>query len=351
MTLNLFSLTAIFLFCFVNSSNGFVSCKTPGSCKDGTVLGEGTVEEEQKVMLLGLGAIASDSNNVEPRANYDLVEIDPDFLSSYGTYCNPLADFPIAGVHSSGEYVHGKIISCGGSLAGEDTKSCYYYSENNKDWSLFGDLANVRYEHDSAILPNGDLWVTGGKDENYENSYTTDVIDKDFNIKEGPILPFGLSAHCVTNWNSTHMLLIGGYQTSSSNRVFFFDINAEKWILAPEMNYNRWGPACVTFVDTDDKTKVMVIGGQGGTSVETGELFDGESWTLIGQLPNEFGYAKAVAYKGQIIVTGEDSDYNPQLFAWVFDIATRTWSSGFPMSPPIKYHDSFLVPKSLCQLV
>ena len=98
----------------------------------------------------------------------------------------------------------------------------------------------------------------------------------------------------------------------------------------------------------------MVVGGFGNTQIspEIGEIFDGESWTLMGQLPSEFGYyAKAVAYKGQIIVTGEDRDDNPQLFAWVFDIATRTWSSGFPMSPPIKYHDSFLVPKSLCQLV
>ena len=40
---------------------------------------------------------------------------------------------------------------------------------------------------------------------------------------------------------------------------------------------------------------------------------------------------------------------NPSLFAWIYDITTKTWRTGFPLSPPIKDHHSFLVPKSFCQ--
>ena len=61
---------------------------------------------------------------------------------------------------------------------------------------------------DSAILPNGDLWVTGGY--RYRFLSSTDIIDKDFNIKRGPDLPVVMSHHCIVNWNDTHMLLTGG---------------------------------------------------------------------------------------------------------------------------------------------
>jgi len=48
---------------------------------------------------------------------------------------------------------------------------------------------------DSTILPNGDLWVTGGYDAGYLSS--TDIIDKDFNIKRGPDLPAAMYSHCI----------------------------------------------------------------------------------------------------------------------------------------------------------
>ena len=64
---------------------------------------------------------------------------------------------------------------------------------------------------DSAILPNGDLWVTGGRLDRDEVLSSTDIIDKDFNIKRGPDLPAVMEAHCIVTWNNTHMLLTGGW--------------------------------------------------------------------------------------------------------------------------------------------
>ena len=63
---------------------------------------------------------------------------------------------------------------------------------------------------DSAILPNGDLWVTGGRNKSSSRVSSTDIIEQDFHIKRGPDLPDRIYSHCIANWNSTHMLLTGG---------------------------------------------------------------------------------------------------------------------------------------------
>ena len=103
-------------------------------------------------------------------------------------------------------------------------------------------------------------------------------------------------------------------------------------------------------LDTDGKKKVMVVGTLGGFYTTTTELFDGDSWTTTTETPISMAYVKAVAYKGKVTVTGREANgyTDPLEQAWVFDIATKTWSAGFSMSPPIAYHNSFLVPKSYC---
>ena len=63
---------------------------------------------------------------------------------------------------------------------------------------------------DSAILPNGDLWVTGGYNGDNDVLSSTDIVDQYLNIKRGPDLPLEVHYHCMVNWNSSHMLLTGG---------------------------------------------------------------------------------------------------------------------------------------------
>ena len=90
----------------------------------------------------------------------------------------------------------------------------------------------------------------------------------------------------------------------------------------------------------------------GATASKTPELFDGNSWTTLDPGLQQITDAKAVEYKGKIIVTGEDYYGNPGLplmYSYVFDIATRTWSTGFEMLPRRRIHNAFLVPKSYCQ--
>ena len=50
------------------------------------------------------------------------------------------------------------------STAGALQSSCYKHDYSINEWTLFGNLNTARDGHASALL-NGDLWMTGGRDE------------------------------------------------------------------------------------------------------------------------------------------------------------------------------------------
>merc|ERR1711860_275877 len=87
----------------------------------------------------------------------------------------------------------------------------------------------------------------------------------------------------------------------------------------PLMNYGRYKHGCVSFEDKERNKKVMVIGSKSpSVASSTAELFDGDSWTVLDDLPVGIAYAKTVAYKSKVIVTGQDySTDDPLPFAWV----------------------------------
>ena len=50
------------------------------------------------------------------RNNFDLVRVNYTDENSFGIYCNPLQDFVWSGHQATGNFVHGKIVTCGGNL-------------------------------------------------------------------------------------------------------------------------------------------------------------------------------------------------------------------------------------------
>ena len=122
----------------------------------------------------------------------------------------------------------------------------------------------------SVVLPNGDLWVTGGYENYNAITATTDIIGKDLNITEGPPLPKPLANHCVTQWNSTHLIVAGGYEPGNftspftnetysieikRNAVELFNIETNEWTVGPNMNSARASHSCTTFVGNEMKIK------------------------------------------------------------------------------------------------
>jgi len=303
-----------------------------------------------EVLLLGLGGIENSTNNFyNYRDNMDIVQIDHD-LSSYGSYCTPLPDFPLSGYRAAGGVVNGRIVECGGLLEAYPRQKCY--ASDPMGWQPIGDLTFPREYHAAATLPNGDLWITGGRIPNTEScQHTTDIVTSNMEVIRGPDMPDARCNHCVARLNSTSMMLVGGY-FEDVHRVDLFNAETQEWSsFATYTRHEHAFPACVTFTDTDGKDKVMVIGNGYWYEPAKAEIYDGVSWEVLEDLPSDVAgmqYPKAVFYKEKIIVTGGSFAWEPVLTSWEFDINTRTWAPGFQMNPPIWGHISFVVPDSFC---
>ena len=62
------------------------------------------------------------------------------------------------------------------------------------------------------------LWVTGGFDGNSSTfTKTTEFVQLDKPTENGPDLPEEFYYHCMTNFNETLVLVLGGYSTAKSN--------------------------------------------------------------------------------------------------------------------------------------
>jgi len=288
------------------------------------------------VLVLALGA---DEVNTAGRDIMDIVDLE------YGSYCDPLSNFKFKATYGVGEYTHDKFIYCGGYSTSiqspGDRSECYFYDEDTLQWNNFGNLSQPKYLHASVVLPNGDMWVTGGYDQINQALDSTDIVKPDLRVIPGPDLPGRNHDHCMVQWNVTHTMLIGGID--SPTEYWFYDWSKGNWTLGGSLLFTSTLNGC-TKVQGEDGDKVYVMGGIYAASMT--QVFDGSGWSYGPGLPDSFFFARAVTYENSIYLTG-GNNYND--FAWRLDLSTSIWSPAFEMSPPITNHDMFLVPERFCE--
>ena len=132
----------------------------------------------------------------------------------------------------------------------------------------------------SVVLNKNTLWIVGGrKGRKTISTNTTEFItinsNQEINQTKGPNLPFGISNHCMIQYNSSAIYLIGGQKTST-------EMSKEVWIIDPTKNFTfKEGPPLLNssrFMGTCAKmkvnnTEILVVGG-GEVFSEDGDVFN-----------------------------------------------------------------------------
>jgi hypothetical protein len=135
-------------------------------------------------------------------------------------------------------------------------------------------LSTARTDHDSTLLPNGTIWVMGGRDASGALASTESVTRTQTGLRAAPngdmnTARFGFDSILMTGDSNSHVLVVGGYtgpdQATAAYEVGTIDLtsNAGEFVGAPSWTLARarGNHGLVRLPQTSD---VMVLGGTSG---------------------------------------------------------------------------------------
>jgi len=218
-------------------------------------------------------------------------------------------------------------IVCGGQL----TNDCYMLNVSGRKWDKHSTLNTRRYSANSVVVDSRVL-VVGGWDDHDENGRSrkknTSEFLTDGKWVVGPSIPGeGVSDTCLTHFNSSHIILIGGVHCSK--QVFLFDKTTDTW--------TNW---------TDVVSLPYGLHGHDCININEGVLFTGgnkcyndvawttsQSWIIdrtgnieqVGDMTVGRQDHKMIRLGGKVFSVGGHCDYddNGSIDEWI--PASKTW--------------------------
>ena len=165
-----------------------------------------------------------------------------------------------------------------GSFAAND---CCRFT--NGVWEEFTSMKEKRYGA-ATVMYKKKLHVFGGwRGRGIKISKTSETINVDGDVSDGPDLPTAVDSHAMTSINDTVSLLSGGSTNANSfsSQTWYYNHDSEAFTSGPDLLEGRQLHGSATIVDKVTKAKIIVV--TGGLSsyidgLETTELLINGQW-------------------------------------------------------------------------
>ena len=174
--------------------------------------------------------------------------------------CTLPDEFPTRLWPAVGGFTKDGPLLCTGFNLDTSSKSnaCFTLNMNNSKFTETDvKLQTGRQEASAVVLPNGELWILGGRDGNYLSESETISLE---GSQTGMELEEGIIGHCSIMINATTAFITGGYNRSSRKETFFVDIHDWKLTKGPQMQARRARHGCVLFMH-NNHNYALVAGG------------------------------------------------------------------------------------------
>jgi serine/threonine protein kinase/N-acetylneuraminic acid mutarotase len=202
-------------------------------------------------------------------------------------------------------------------------------------WRAIRDAPFPR-QYAASTAVGGRVWLFGGLGEGETASADTAAYDRAINIwTTGPKLPRPLHHFMAVTYGG-EAVVIGGFvpgdepTSEQSDRVYV--LRGGVWEDLPRLNHPRAAAAAAVVGD-----KIVVVGGQAdGKLVAQTEVFDGESWTDVAEIPTPREHLGA-ASDGRYVyaVGGRELSADNNLGALErYDPASNSWTELKAMPTP-----------------
>jgi len=195
--------------------------------------------------------------------------------------CSLPEEFPTRLRWATGGFTQDGPLLCGGD--NYDTRS-----QSNACFTLKGSrfveadvkLQTKRSQASAVVLPNGELWIQGGRDENVNSLSTSETMSLQ-GSNPGMELEKGIRGHCSMMINATTAFITGGFTGSGwSKETYFVDVQNWKLTKGPQMEEARGWHGCAAFMHNGVNYAVVTGGLSNGNGISSTEILDLDSGTL-----------------------------------------------------------------------
>ena len=198
-----------------------------------------------------------------------------------GLSCSDLARFPVEITVAVGANLGGIPVVCGGwGSSIEYSAKCFRLT--NSVWENFASMKEKR-GYAAGVMHNDKLHVFGG----YSGStvqfglQTSETINVDGKVSNGPDLPTGVWRHAMIKINDTVSLLSGGETNVEyySAQTWYYNHDTEAFTSGPDLLKGRWDHGSAINVDKVTKAKIAVItGGYNNGILDSTEMLINGKW-------------------------------------------------------------------------
>ena len=180
-----------------------------------------------------------------------------------GLNCSDMADFPVELSGAVGANLDGTPVVCGGSGSSPNSHSDVCYRFMNGVWEEFASMKNKRSSA-AGVVYNKKLHVFGGYNGfSLQTRQTSEIIDVDGVVNDGPGLPTGVWTHAMITINDTVSLLSGGNTDGdqATAHTWYYNHVTEVFTSGPDLLVGRNGHGSAINVDRVTKERIVVVTG------------------------------------------------------------------------------------------
>lgn len=238
--------------------------------------------------------------------------------------------------HQSEVLPNGNVLVFGGeSLSEPGLNTCEIYDPSAYSWSPATPMSFARIGFASAVLPNGNILAIGGiGDPTGANSYpkTCEIYDAATNTwSVTDSMSHGRWKHRAIALQNGNILVVGGNISTTVTEIY--NVTTNEWEIAASTNQNSRNYPSLTLLN-DGKVLLTGGGGSGIVGDKTAEIYDpiADTWTDVPNLMNENRYKHHTILldNGKVLISG-GLDFSAQDSAELFDPETNT----FVLTPPL----------------
>jgi hypothetical protein len=187
-----------------------------------------------------------------------------------GGTCLDLPKFPVRSFGATGANLQGTPVVCGGSTDVDALKSCFRFT--NGEWEKFAIMKWRRLDA-AAVVHNKKLHVFGGYNDKTRHLQTSETVNIDGEVSDGPDLPTAVYGHAIAAINDTMSILTGGITnvSHSSSKTWYYNHETEAFTSGPNLLEGRSYHGSAFYVDKVTKAKIPIVTGD-----STELLIDGQ---------------------------------------------------------------------------